>query len=445
MLIIQLTSLLVSLLSYLWNSQAVALVPIQETSQQRSTPFYRSPYSAFPSGLADVSQLKATKNKITTETWYLIEEESAPSTWVKESDLFFLQSDKSHFTFPNLSKKALHQQRNYNQKGFIKETTATLQLKDGWRAGDETKEGSRILINSIRSDWSCGKDENQKPICVASDKVLLPIDTVSRVKTLSGRWHDIKSRKKHLFQTTQNTFIPIAKTSEWVLDGQIAFRRPFNADTSVKFVNHDFNLNYTKVRIKQKEIRKWNQSHVKQHGYIWWQEPSSNKETPIIISTDELKNRTVFSKISTNPSRTSQNPSRPKSLSIASANGIFISQDESSWKFLSRFGEKNYPVAIGPKNTLIVGDQISFDEGLTFQNYLRWEQITLQTQKTLNHAPKHLKLSAINLIKQNILKIDIDTGYKILVFEFNTTNNLLSLHDSRLVNCCQEIISGTSN
>lgn len=392
------------------SSTVFALIPLREKTEPSLT-FFRSPYSAFPSGVADLTILNSTKKQIKSEIWYFVESQFQ-TKWVPASDLVFI--DLNPITSVD------------NQFGFVKETTPTLRLNSGWRNGSPIPEGTKVTITSIRSDWSCGFDEAKKPVCVSSNKVILPIDAALKIKTISGQWHDIKARKKHLFVTTKNTFIPISKVLEWKPDTHVAFLRSSLPENSFNLLKNDFHSPYLKVVIKEKEVRKWNQSLLENHGPIWWQEPNLKKanEAPIIITTEELQSRTIFSKAT---------PTLSKNLSLVSANGIFISKDNSSWKHLSQFGEDNHPVAIGPKNTLIVGDQISFNEGKTFQNYLRWDQIALQAQTSLNHPPQHLKLHTINFVAPNSLEIQIETGYKMLIFKFNTVNNIISLQNSRLV------------
>jgi hypothetical protein len=404
---------IVMLFFHLIPSHSSAIVPIRDLAEP-SIPFYRSPESPFPSGTEDLTILQQSKIQSKSEIWYLIEEQSK-AQWVPAAELIF---------FPNEKSDSINHQR-----GFIKETTPTLRLNHGWRTNGEIKEGSRVIITSIRSDWSCGIDQENKPLCVASDKVILPIDTTIRVKTNSGQWHNIKARKKHFYLTVQNTYIPISKISEWIPDLNIGFLQTNSGPTELNLKFNKAKISqYKRVLVKTKELKTWNQSHLENHGNVWWQELNlkRNNEIHTFITSDELQSRTIFAKVSSKKSS--------QMITLASANGIFVSKDGETWNYIEKFGENNFPVAIGPRNTLIVGDQISFDEGKTFQNYLRWDQIAQQTQNFLHHPPKHLKLISINLKSSNRLDVQIDTGYKVLFFDFNTINNSISLRDSRLVN-----------
>lgn len=399
--------LLVITLLFLLTLKTNALAPLREKTEP-SIPFFRSPSSTFSSGIADLTTLNKSKKQIKSEIWYLIESQFE-SKWVPSSNLVFMNFSNS--PSPN------------HQYGLIKETTTTLRFNKGWRNSKPISEGSKITINSIRSDWSCGFDEEKKSICVASDKVILPIDAAFKIKTISGRWYEVKARKKHLFITIENTFIPISKVLEWIPNNQIAFLRSPIYENSFDLLKNHL-IPYLKIVIKEKEMRKWHQSFLEKHGEVWWQEPNAKKKSdnPILLTTEELESRNVFAKATTHL----------KNLTLASANGIFISKDNSTWKYLSQFGEDNYPVAIGPRNTLIVGDQISFDEGKNFQNYLKWDQIALQAQTSLKHSPQYLKLQRINFVSPSALELQIETGYKVLIFKFNTINNMISLQNTRL-------------
>jgi len=408
------------------------LVPINDIFNP-SVPFYKEPGSPFPSGTIDLLTLNETKLSAVNEVWYLISKAQNSQTeyWVPESNLYFLSP-----TNP----LSLHQ-----QNGLVKESTPSLKYNNGWRPGENIEPGTKITITSVRSDWSCGLDQRNNAICVKSSKVLLPIDLATKVKTKRGIWIEVVGRERHLFRTARNKLVPISKIVDFKIDKPIAFikREPLNlfitqfptlksqrgTNDDANSVSNIFkttsNNIYIRVIIKDKTVKQWNQSRLENHGAIWWQTPENKKiaAPPIVISTEELNSRLPNLKIVSQSSYP---------ISIVSANGVFISHDKASWKYLSQFGETNLPVAIGPRNTIIVSDQISFNDGKNFQNYLRWDQVTLLSQNLLHHPPAQLVIKSIDPLNHNSFKVQIDTGYKTLSFAFNMVNSQLTLLGSRL-------------
>ncbi len=390
---------------FLFSSQSHALIQVRDLMEP-TTRFYRSTSSHFPSGVAAINVLQEKQIHSRLETWYLVEGVKS-KFWVPDEDLYFLRD--------------FYQQNTNEQSGLVTETTKILRFKKGWRPDGKLKQGAYLTIHSMRSDWACGIDEKGE-LCVPSDKLLLAIDTAKKIQTDNGSWHFVKYRYRHRIISEKNEVIPISKVKTWEASPHIAFVRP-NQKVFESYSNTGEKLNsFEKVILRKKEIRKWNQSFLSEHGNIWWQNLSETTEPDpaIILTKEEVLNRNLF------------DLSQSKKSSLISADGIFFSNDGETWTFLRQFGETNYPVTLGPKNTLIVGDQLSFDEGKTFQNFIRWDQVALIAQRVLKHPPGQLRLQEVKLSGGTTLKLKIDTGYKILVFFFFLINSQLYFLNTHL-------------
>lgn len=62
-------------------------------------------------------------------------------------------------------------------------------------------------------------------------------------------------------------------------------------------------------------------------------------------------------------------------LTFVSSNGIYRTIDGENWEKLEAFGDHNYPLAISPDGVVYVGARRSLDHGLSFQNYVHWDQL----------------------------------------------------------------------
>lgn len=404
-------------------SKSYAIIPLLE-DKELTVPFFRTPLSQFPSGTKALKILKSSMIQIKEDPWYLVEGKNNKQ-WVPQSRLLFISQFKEIFKQVNQNNNQLSLEQNF---GILKGESSSMKFQKGWREGKVIKEGTLIKINSIRSDWTCG-EINREPTCVPTNSIVLASDFAERAKLKNGIWVQLKDRNNHFLITNDKKFIPFHNFSIFEISSSLALITPLKNQLNPKLIQFDDWEPYEKVVLVKKELRKWSQSLLPDHGNVWWLEPNKNGENRAftVISNDELNQRPISfiaQKIQTSE--------KSKKLSLVSANGIFYSNDnEESWVFIEQFGETNFPVAIGPRNSLIVGDQISFNQGKSFQNYLRWDHIARLTQMELRHTPSLLILSSLKPKGPSKFEISIDTGDKEFQFEINMTNNQLTIINSR--------------
>lgn len=388
-----------------WASLTNAMVQVHDLVEP-TVKFYRTPSSPFPSGESTLKVLSNQKINSRLETWFWVDS-GVEKDWVPAYALIYLRD--------------FFEQSPTAQTGLLTTDTKGLRLKSDWRPSELLKEGSEITITSVRSDWACGTDK-KGDLCVPTEKVLLAIDGAQRVQTNAGQWHEVKYRSRQHIVTKANKLILINKIKSWEANPNIAFIRSQASGSTKNSSPLTTLLPYTRVQILKKEMRRWFQSILPEHGYVWWQNtvPSELESGAIILSREELQNRKIFDQ------------SNHSKFSLVASDGIFFSKDGETWSLLKQFGDANQPVTIGPRETLVVGDQLSFDEGKTFQNYLRWDQIAVEVQHRLKHAPQYMRLVKVKPLGRSSLTFDIDTGYKVLRFEFNTINSQILYQQSYL-------------
>ena len=398
------------IVSLVWACSSEALIPVDDLMGS-TVRFYRSPSSQFHSGEATLELLQEKQIGSRIEAWYLVKNNDE-TEWVSAQNLYYLRD------FPEQS-LAL-------QTAITRKKSPTLRMKSGWRPSASISAGSTISITSVRSDWACGFDTLGQ-VCVPTNNLMLAVDLAKRVQDLSGKWHSVKSRDGNLLILANGNRLGLTKLKSWEPDPNVAFIRPASPESGAGYTPPGNAPAYSKVGLIKKQLRRWHQSALPKHGNVFWQKPDviANSHA-IILTSEELNLRRIFDRSTNSPSTNDKIKTGPRTPALVSADGIFLSTDGETWHLLQQFGELNHPVTLGPRNTLVVGDQLSFDNGKTFQSYLRWDQIALQSQNILKHPPKHLRLRSVKTKNRTSLEVDIDTGYKVFVFDFNIVNSQLT-------------------
>lgn len=149
---------------------------------------------------------------------------------------------------------------------------------------------------------------------------------------------------------------------------------------------------------------KWGQVRIPDHGALWWPMSESDETIspppPLTLSTKELTSRSLFDLAASD--------SIP-GVKLASAKGIFKTTDGKTWKKISNFEEKNYPVAITGASTdklaLFVGPFLSTDQGASFSEWIRWDRLIQSIKLQTGSPPLHMRLSALQMIDDSGQKI----------------------------------------
>lgn len=160
----------------------------------------------------------------------------------------------------------------------------------------------------------------------------------------------------------------------------------------------------SRVTITHNKAHRWTLSQVEGHGAVWWRTeetklfkpPSHEKQW----TNEELLKREV----------TSVAFAGKTSRGLASANGVFRTEDSKTWTEIPQFTGQNYPVAIHPDGIWYVGHFRSHDQGKTFESYIKWDKLAEQIQIGLHKPPRHLRIAQIDPLPHSRLRILVDTG-----------------------------------
>lgn len=391
-----------------WAITTHSMIPETDLSAGSSIPFYRDTKSLFPSGEVGIDELERTKVGDRSELWFSVKNQRG-SRWLPENQVLFYRD--------------FYQPSPMEAIAYVIRDSESMRDKKGWFPDKTIKQGLIMSVHQIRSDWSCGSD-HRGPLCVPTKNIILGIDTAKRILDDKGQWHEFQERQNHFFMTKKGLKLLYSQIKNWENDSEIGFIKP-PKDSSLAHHSLEGDLDippYSRVTVLDKKWLHWKQSLLKNHGPVWWMEKTKSELEipPIILTEEEAHELPLFDK------------AESKTLSLLSGNGVFLSTDGATWRFLPEFHEQNLPVAINPKGHLIVGDKISLNRGNSFQPYIRWEEVAFMTHQMLGHNPKQLRLVSVHSSDAKIIEFHVETGYKTLVFHFNTITSRLKPQRSYL-------------
>ncbi|HEY8272269.1 MAG TPA: hypothetical protein VIG33_15365 [Pseudobdellovibrionaceae bacterium] len=209
-------------------------------------------------------------------------------------------------------------------------------------------------------------------------------------------WLGISHRENEYLFTVDNQKIP--------LQGFLAFNPYVSRGVVCQKLKEEAPSIRSRVEIANNKAHRWTLSLLEGHGSVWWRmdEPTISYK-PLAenqITSEQLLKREV-----------SAVAFAAKSIKgLVSANGIFRTEDGKIWKEIALFEGKNFPVAIHPDGIWYVGNYRSFDEGKSFETYIKWDKLAEQIQFSLHKTPRHLRITQIDPISHSRLQILIDTG-----------------------------------
>lgn len=148
----------------------------------------------------------------------------------------------------------------------------------------------------------------------------------------------------------------------------------------------------------------WIQSHVNDHGEVWWQKEEH------VIPMPKVKNLSNVRQIVRNPK---------SKIFFASANGLFKSLDGVEWEPVEEAANKSQAIGIARDGTLFVGEKLTLDHGKSFQPYIKWDNLVEQLTYIENIHPKYLSILKITPLQGSsqrlLLKLDVGEKKEIQV------------------------------
>jgi hypothetical protein len=95
-------------------------------------------------------------------------------------------------------------------------------------------------------------------------------------------------------------------------------------------------------------------------------------------------------------------------LKLASAQGIFRTVDGEHWEQITQFRDQDHPISISDSGRIFVGPYYSDDQGLTFNEYIRWDKLLSGVSQLKGSAQQGgFKILEVNPSKLDSQKVSV--------------------------------------
>ncbi|MEK6627710.1 MAG: SH3 domain-containing protein [Bdellovibrionota bacterium] len=384
-------------------------------------PFYKSTSSLFPSGTTSVETLKKL----------ILKTQHGSDQLYQWNKLYFSQDELKPLFAVHLSQFVIDPKKNKRYK-VVETTTKSLQLFDtekklllkkninevkadnydmGYvmalkdiylrskaqiQASVQTTipQGTRLVVENYNNEFALVKYQSYEGYVHLSE-LITKFDFATFVYA-QNEWHQVKNRQYDKIISVKNISIPLnsikgLSTPEF---------KGIIASTSQKIPL------WSQVEVVREKISVWNQSHLKDHGPVWWKPLKEAQQ--IYYTIDELLKKDISS-VSFHP----QNPLK----GILSSDGVFITENGYHWRKLEQFENFNGPVHYFNDLLLFVGNFRSTTGGQSFDNYIQIDKLASAIEYQFGFSPKKLQVKKIETRFPFRLKIEIETGVRKIKME----------------------------
>ncbi|OYZ23276.1 MAG: hypothetical protein B7Y39_05655 [Bdellovibrio sp. 28-41-41] len=236
---------------------------------------------------------------------------------------------------------------------------------------------------------------------IDSGHVILKADFASWVLHNKNGWTEVKYREGRAVRTKQNDLLNIADIKAFVTDKKRGFSL-VHRDNGPKLKS--------KLEIVDLEPSRWVISRLAEHGEVWWKKLRSTQSNQVVKTLSELTTSGIFSSDMSNESPSS---------GLISSNGIYRTENGSTWTKLDFFKDENWPVCI-TKNVWYVGSYRSVDDGKTFEPFIRWDYLSYLASTELQLNPKFFKILKLESADPKEIKVYMDLGSRKVTFSYNS-------------------------
>lgn len=389
-----------------------------ESFQQ--VPFFRSPQSLFPSGAISLSTLQRQQinAKMKNEKFY---------KWKKQ---LFRIEDLRPIRPVHLSKSVIDPATKKRYK-VLEAQVGQIKIYD-----ESTKLSKTLPLDQLASDpYDTGLAITLMDVYLKSS----PADDGKVLTTIAQGYSLTPTRFENGFaKVTYKNYVGYVRLSEMVTKFDLAtvifadqkwqFVRRRDFDYIVTVDNKRIHLSqiaglvtpdlrgliasssqkipmWSQVEVVVEQKPSWIESHLKDHGLVWWKTSTVTDE---IYTIDELLKKEISS-VSFHP----KNPLR----GILSAHGVFMTVDGFHWRKIPQFENFNGPVYYFSDNLVFVGHFRSLNGGKSFDNYIQIDKLASAIEYSLGYFPKRLQVKRIESLPPFRLKIEVDTGSRKIKME----------------------------
>lgn len=405
-----------------------------------TTWFYRSPSSAFPSGQLSRRELEKTQKKTDLDVAYkirwgnktyqahsdqLLRELQTASLALTKSETELMDSPSDHAvriaTLKDKSQVTIIKSLNHwclvsdsqktgwipthHLKSIREDQGVFITLMDTYLRASPTQ-GSLILSMAskdsrwtavkIHSDWLEVTWENQR--------AFLDLAHLGH-RSDFAQWAYHKSRGWIAIGSRSGGVVYSKKNQPYQLKDFIAFETDSKKALIKDPIPNGPQLR-SRVTIEDFSATKWTLSTVRGHGEVWWKKDIL--QDAVAAAEPSFTLQEMLKKDIHSLSLDEKN----SSLGLISSHGVYRTINGKQWQKIKDFGDQDLPVCIHPEGIWFAGSFRSYDQGQSFEPFLKWDLITDLIQGDIKKPPLYLKLIKIAALKNSQLEITIDSGYK---------------------------------
>ncbi|AZZ36956.1 hypothetical protein CIK05_09175 [Bdellovibrio sp. qaytius] len=375
----------------------------------KEIPFFKSKQSIFPSGHASFDKLNEQLiSSETSEAFYLAKDEKKISpTLIPHITAFHLsrvwiEKYTKRRVKPNNTADLATVLLNYDTDPYDRGLVLTLN-DTKLRATADIKAAALKSIPKLNYFIPISFEKGFIKILFSGQFGFIDInDCISKYdfakfafsfKSKTNTWEVINHREFDSLITDKNESLQLGEIKGLVVDQKLAYA----------FKENDHYPKWTSFKLIKEKTKPWIQSEMKGHGQIWWQRPDTEILSQNTISIDDLIKKEIYS-----VSFQEDNPKK----GLASAHGVFITEDGQNWNEIPQFKDYSGPVYYFSNSLMYVGNYRSIDGGKTFESFIQIDKVSSAITKSTGVIPKKIQITKIKVQKPYSVVIDVQTGTK---------------------------------
>lgn len=375
--------------------------------QAKEIAFFKSKMSVFPSGHASFERLNEQMvSSETTDVFYLAKDEKkispslVPNITAFHLSRVWIEKYTKRRVKPNNELDLATILLNYDTDPYDRGLVLTLN-ETKLRETSDIKAKALKTIPKLNYFIPISFDKGFIKILYKNQFGFIDInDCISKYdfakfafsfKSKTNTWEVILRREFDTLTTDKNETLHLGEIKGLVVDQKSAYA----------YKENEHYPKWTSFKLVKEKVKSWNQSNVKGHGLVWWQRPDAEILAKNLISIDELIKKDIYS-----VSFQADNPKK----GIASAGGVYITEDGQNWSEIAQFKDYSGPVYYYTDLLMFVGNYRSIDGGKTFENYIKVDKVSEAIAKSTGVTPKKIQITKIKVQKPYNIIIDVHTG-----------------------------------
>lgn len=380
--------------------------------KSKEIPFFKSKMSVFPSGYASFDKLnKQVESSESTDAFYLEKEAKkispslVPSITAFHLSRVWIEKYTKRRIKPkndlDLATILLNYDTDPNDRGVVLTLNETKLRKTA-----DIKANSFKIIPKLHYFIPISFEKGFIKVLYKGEFGFIDInDCISKFdfakfafsfRSKTNTWEVVIRREFDTLKTDQEQSLHLSEIKGLIVDQRLAFA----------FKDNEHFPKWTSFKIIKEKTRPWIQSQLKGHGLIWWQMPDPEILAKNSISIDELIKKNIYSVSFQLTGSGAKNVKK----GLASANGVFITEDGQNWTEIAQFKNYSGPVYYFSDLLMFVGNYRSTDGGKTFDNYIQVDKVATAITNSTGSIPKKIQITKIKIQKPYTIVIDVHTG-----------------------------------